>query len=98
MQNLLRRNSLSSDLVGNTSDPSINKDQDGGKKDDSSKEKSGQPTEKKEGEKQTIKDQTSFLNTDMERERPLNRSISEQLQQTRSRSTSPARFAVIFSA
>ncbi|XP_026211663.1 CDK5 regulatory subunit-associated protein 2 isoform X3 [Anabas testudineus] len=91
MQNLLRRNSLSSDLVGNTSDPSINKDQDGGKKDDSSKEKSGQPKEKKEGEKQTIKDQTSFLNTDMERERPLNRSISEQLQQTRSRSTSPAR-------
>lgn len=45
-----------------------------------------------------MKDKTSHLNMELERERTQNRLMSEQLQQTRSRSTSPARSAVIFSA
>ncbi|XP_055369474.1 CDK5 regulatory subunit-associated protein 2 isoform X3 [Betta splendens] len=79
MQSLLQRNSLSSDLAVN---------------DDHSQEKnhrSGQLTEKKEREKQAKTDKASLLSIDLERERPLNRSLSDQLQQTRSRSASPAR-------
>ncbi|XP_053196352.1 CDK5 regulatory subunit-associated protein 2 isoform X4 [Scomber japonicus] len=94
MQSLLRRNSLSSDLVANISDPSIVRDQEGTHREDHAHDKSyrgGQLREKKEGENQAMKDKTSHLNVELERERTLNRSMSEQLQQTRSRSTSPAR-------
>ncbi|XP_054468052.1 CDK5 regulatory subunit-associated protein 2 isoform X2 [Anoplopoma fimbria] len=94
MQSLLRRNSLSSDLVANTSDPSTVKDQEGTKREDHNQDRSyrsGQLREKKEGENQAMNDKTSSLNMELEREGTLNRSMSEQLQQTRSRSTSPAR-------
>nr|XP_046230565.1 myomegalin-like isoform X2 [Scatophagus argus] len=91
MQNLLRRSSLSSDLVANTSDPSAARDQEGTQREGRSQEmsyRSGQLGEKK-GETHVMKDKTSSLNMELERERTLNR--SEQLQQTRSRSTSPGR-------
>ncbi|XP_068562793.1 CDK5 regulatory subunit-associated protein 2 isoform X3 [Cebidichthys violaceus] len=94
MQSLLRRNSLSSDLVANASDPSTVKDQDGTQREDRSPDRSyrgGQLRENKEGENQAMNDRTSSLNMELERERTLNRSMSEQLQQTRSRSASPAR-------
>ncbi|XP_075944652.1 CDK5 regulatory subunit-associated protein 2 isoform X4 [Anarhichas minor] len=94
MQSLLRRNSLSSDLVTNTSDPTTVKDQEGTQREDRSPDRSyrgGQLREKKEGENQAMNDKTSSLNMELERERTLNRSMSEQLQQTRSHSTSPAR-------
>ncbi|XP_070780479.1 CDK5 regulatory subunit-associated protein 2 [Enoplosus armatus] len=94
MQSLLRRNSLSSDLVANTSDPPTVRDKEGGQREDHSQDssyRSGQPREKKEGENQAMKDKTSCLNMELERERTLNRSMSKQLQQARSRSTSPAR-------
>lgn len=101
MQSLLRRNSLSSDLAATTSDPSAIRDQEGTQREDRNHDRSyrnGQLREKKEGENQVMKDKTSHLNMDLERERTLNRSMSDQLQQTRSRSTSPARSALIFSA
>ncbi|XP_039636463.1 CDK5 regulatory subunit-associated protein 2 isoform X10 [Perca fluviatilis] len=94
MQSLLRRNSLSSDLVANTSDPSTVRNQDGTLRDDLRQDtsyRSGQLGEKKEGENLAMKDKTSHLTMELERERTMNRSMSEQLQQTRSRSTSPAR-------
>ncbi|CAI5667291.1 unnamed protein product [Oreochromis niloticus] len=93
MQSLLRRNSLSSDLVNNTSDPSVIKDQEGAQKDDRSQDgshRSGQLRGKKAGETQAIKDKSSRVNMELEGEKRLNRSISEQLQPSRSRSTSPA--------
>ncbi|XP_067341071.1 CDK5 regulatory subunit-associated protein 2 isoform X6 [Channa argus] len=91
MQNLLRRNSLSSDLFANISDPSIVRDQQGTQKEDRGQDKNyrtGQLREKKEGGSQPKEDKTSL---ELEIEKQLNRSISEQLQQTRSRSASPAR-------
>ncbi|XP_054874995.1 CDK5 regulatory subunit-associated protein 2 isoform X2 [Amphiprion ocellaris] len=94
MQSLLRRNSLSSDLVANPSDPSVFKDQEGTHKEDRSQDRSyrsGQLREKKEGENQAMKDKTSHLNLDLEGDRTPNKGTSEHLQQTRSRSTSPAR-------
>ncbi|XP_051794463.1 CDK5 regulatory subunit-associated protein 2 isoform X3 [Acanthochromis polyacanthus] len=94
MQSLLRRNSLSSDLVANTSDPSIVKDQEGTQKEDRSQDRSyrsGTLRQKKEGENQAVKDKTSHLNLELEGERMPNKGTSEHLQQTRSRSTSPAR-------
>ncbi|XP_029371082.1 CDK5 regulatory subunit-associated protein 2 isoform X2 [Echeneis naucrates] len=94
MQNLLRRNSLSSDHVANTSEPSIIiRDQEGKQKEDQGQDRNyrtGQQREKKEGENQAMKDKSS-LNIQQERERTPKRSASEQLPQTRSRSTSPAR-------
>ncbi|XP_051268953.1 CDK5 regulatory subunit-associated protein 2 isoform X4 [Dicentrarchus labrax] len=91
MQSLLRRNSLSSDLFASTSDPSTVRDQEGTQREDHSQDRSGQLREKKEGESQAMKDKTRRLSMELERERTLNRNMSEQLQQTRSRSTSPAR-------
>ncbi|XP_031173709.1 CDK5 regulatory subunit-associated protein 2 isoform X2 [Sander lucioperca] len=94
MQSLLRRNSHSSDLVANTSDPSTVRNQDGTLREDLRQDRSyrsGQLGEKKEGENLAVKDKTSHLTMELERERTLNRSMSEQLQQSRSRSTSPAR-------
>ncbi|TKS84792.1 CDK5 regulatory subunit-associated protein 2 [Collichthys lucidus] len=90
MQSLLRRNSLSSELVAGISDPSLGRDQEGVQRDDHSQDRSyrsGQPREKKEA----TKEKSSCLNMELERERSLNRSMSDQLQQTRSQSTSPAR-------
>ncbi|XP_047200543.1 CDK5 regulatory subunit-associated protein 2 isoform X6 [Hippoglossus stenolepis] len=95
MQNLLRRNSLSSDLIANASDHSaVIMDQEGTQKRERCQDSSYrlvQQREKKEGENQAMKDKTSCLNVDQERERTLNKSITEQLPQTRSRSASPAR-------
>ncbi|XP_073333749.1 CDK5 regulatory subunit-associated protein 2 isoform X4 [Pagrus major] len=94
MQSFLRRSSLSSDLAANTSDPSTVRDQEGTQREDHSQDRSyrsGQLREKSEGEKHAMKDKNSHLNVELDRERALNRSMSEQLQQTRSRSTSPAR-------
>ncbi|KAF0031642.1 hypothetical protein F2P81_016197 [Scophthalmus maximus] len=93
MQNLLRRNSLSSDHVANTSDPSVViKDQEGTRKLSQDRSyRTGQQREKKEGENQAMRDKTIRLNMEQERERTLNRSTTEKLPQTRSRSTSPAR-------
>ncbi|XP_070845924.1 CDK5 regulatory subunit-associated protein 2 isoform X3 [Chaetodon trifascialis] len=94
MQSLLRRNSLSCDLVANTSDPSSVRDLERTQREDQSRDRSyrsGQIREKKEGENQAMKDKTSHLNMELERERTLNRSMNEQLQQARSRSASPAR-------
>ncbi|KAM8742927.1 CDK5 regulatory subunit-associated protein 2 isoform 3-T3 [Acanthopagrus schlegelii] len=94
MQSFLRRSSLSSDLAANTSDPSTVRDQEGTQREDHSQDRScrgGQLKEKSEGEKHAMKDKNSHLNVEVDRERALNRSTSEQLQQTRSRSTSPAR-------
>uniref|UniRef100_A0AAQ4QSR4 CDK5 regulatory subunit-associated protein 2/Myomegalin coiled coil domain-containing protein n=1 Tax=Gasterosteus aculeatus aculeatus TaxID=481459 RepID=A0AAQ4QSR4_GASAC len=85
MQSLLRRTSVCSDLVANASDPSAAKDQEGTRPGD----RSGQLGEKKEGENQAMNN--SSLNMELERERTLNRSTTEQHEQTRSRSTSPAR-------
>lgn len=101
MQSTLRHNSLSSDLVANTSDSSAIRDQEGTQREEPSQERrygSGLLRERKEEENQAMKDKTSHLNMELERERTQNRLMSEQLQQTRSRSTSPARSAVIFSA
>ncbi|KAM6902078.1 CDK5 regulatory subunit-associated protein 2 [Xenentodon cancila] len=94
MKSLLRRNSLSSDLVASTFDLSVIGEQEGAHKFDHNQErnyKSGQAGEKKEAENHPLKNRTSRLNLDLESERTPDRSISEQLQQTRSRSTSPAR-------
>ncbi|XP_068429681.1 CDK5 regulatory subunit-associated protein 2 isoform X3 [Clinocottus analis] len=96
MQSLLRRYSLSSDLVANSSDPATGKNQEGTRREDRTQDgshRSGQLRENKEGENLATKDKPSSLNLELEleRERTLNRSMSEQLQQTRSRSTSPAR-------
>ena len=87
MQSLLRHNS--SDIVANTTDPSTIRDQQA-----TPSEKHSQEREEKEGENQAMKDKASRLNMELERERAQNRILSEQLQQTRSRSTSPARSAV----
>ncbi|XP_056288034.1 CDK5 regulatory subunit-associated protein 2 isoform X2 [Pseudoliparis swirei] len=92
MQSPLRRNSLSGELVANAADPSTVKDQEGTQRRDHTRDGgygSGQLGEKKEGENQA--DKRSSLNLDLERESTVNRSMSEQLQQTRSHSTSPAR-------
>lgn len=100
MQSLLRRSSLASDLVANTSDPLAIKDQEGTQREDHGQDRSnrsGQLREKKEGDNQAMKDKTSRLNVELERESTLNRSMSDQLQQTRSRSTSPARSTVFYS-
>ncbi|XP_060937138.1 CDK5 regulatory subunit-associated protein 2 isoform X3 [Limanda limanda] len=95
MQNLLRRNSLSSDLIANASDHSaVIRDQEGTRKEERCQDSSYrtvQQREKKEGENQAMKDKTSRLNVDQEGERTLNKSITEHLPQTRSCSTSPAR-------
>lgn len=89
MQSLLRHNS--SDIFANTTDPSTIRDQEV-----TPSEKRSQEREEKEGENQVMKDKTSRLNMELERERAQNRILSEQLQQTRSRSTSPARSALSF--
>ncbi|KAF7656265.1 hypothetical protein LDENG_00044490, partial [Lucifuga dentata] len=95
-QSLLRSTSLSSDLVVSTSDNSMLRDQEGIQKDDHTHDRSyrtGQLRDKKEGDNQVIKDKNSRLSVEMEREKTLNRSMSEQLQPTQqhSRSASPAR-------
>ncbi|XP_053303708.1 CDK5 regulatory subunit-associated protein 2 isoform X4 [Pleuronectes platessa] len=95
MQNLLRRSSLSSDRIANASDHSaVIRDQEGTRREERCQDSSYstvQQREKKEGENQAMKDKTSHLNVDQEGERTLNKSITEQLPQTRSRSASPAR-------
>ncbi|XP_062415001.1 CDK5 regulatory subunit-associated protein 2 [Pungitius pungitius] len=94
MQGLLRRTSVCSDLVANASDPSPVKDQEDTRPEGRSQDRSyrsGRLGEKKEGETPAMNDRGSSLDMDLERERTLNRSTSEQHQQNRSGSTSPAR-------
>ncbi|XP_014899100.1 CDK5 regulatory subunit-associated protein 2 isoform X9 [Poecilia latipinna] len=91
MQSLLHRNSLSSDVVANTSDPLAVREKDGAHKADCGQERVGQPSGKKEAENQPATDRAGVVNIDLWKERTLNRSTNEQLHQTRSRSTSPAR-------
>ncbi|XP_027882324.1 CDK5 regulatory subunit-associated protein 2 isoform X1 [Xiphophorus couchianus] len=91
MQSLLHRNSLSSDVAANTSDPLTVREKDGAHKVDCGQERVGQPSGKKEAENQSATDRAGVVNIDLWKERTLNRSTNEQLQQTRSRSTSPAR-------
>uniref|UniRef100_UPI0037E92329 CDK5 regulatory subunit-associated protein 2 isoform X4 n=1 Tax=Semicossyphus pulcher TaxID=241346 RepID=UPI0037E92329 len=94
MQSLLRRNSLASDQVAHNSDPSTTRDQEVSQREDRSQDRSyrgEQLMEKKEAEKQAMKDKTSRLNVEVEAGGTQSRRLSDQLQQTRSRSTSPAR-------
>ncbi|XP_034047375.1 CDK5 regulatory subunit-associated protein 2 isoform X2 [Thalassophryne amazonica] len=95
MQNFLHQNSLSGDLVASTPDPSAVKDQEETQEDHTQDKgsRTGQLKVSGEGENQLMKDKTVRLSLDLEREKTLNRSINEKLQQTqqRSRSTSPAR-------
>ncbi|XP_056874213.1 CDK5 regulatory subunit-associated protein 2 isoform X6 [Takifugu flavidus] len=86
MQSLLHQNSLSSDLEFRTSDPSCVRDLKGRRAEEESQE-----GVKKEGDKPVMNDKSSHLSMELERERAQNRRLSEQLQQTRSGSTSPAR-------
>lgn len=86
MQSLLRQNPLSSDLEFSIPDPSCVRDLRGRRTEEESKE-----GVKKEGEKPAMKDKSSHLSMELERERAQNRRLSEQLQQTCSGSTSPAR-------
>ncbi|XP_056146744.1 CDK5 regulatory subunit-associated protein 2 isoform X3 [Lampris incognitus] len=95
MQNLLCKSSLSCDLVNNTSDP-MTRDQEGTMGEGCTQEggySHGELREKEDVENQQMKDQISNLNVELQRERTLNRSMTEQLQQAqhRSRSASPAR-------
>ncbi|XP_054908682.1 CDK5 regulatory subunit-associated protein 2 isoform X3 [Poeciliopsis prolifica] len=91
MQSLLHRNSLSTDVVANTSDPLSIKEKDGAHKVNCSQERVGQPSGKREAENQSATDRAGVVNIDLWKERTPNRSTNEQLQQNRSRSTSPAR-------
>ncbi|KAM4720438.1 CDK5 regulatory subunit-associated protein 2 isoform 3-T3 [Anableps anableps] len=91
MQSLLHRNSLSGDIVGNTSDPLTVKEKEGVHKVDRSQERGGQLRGKTKAENQSAIERPSVVNVELWKERTPNRSTSEQLHQTRSRSTSPAR-------
>lgn len=83
MQSFLRRSSLSSELAATVmSDPSASRDlEEHGHRD------------RKEAESQAVRDKSGRLSLELDRERSLNRSVSEPPQQSRSRSTSPARSA-----
>lgn len=86
MQSFLRQNSLPGDLESSTPDSSSVRDLKGRRTDRHSQE-----GVKKGGENPVMKDTSSNLSMELERERAQNRRLSEQLQQTRSGSTSPAR-------
>lgn len=88
MQSLLRRNSVTSDVAANTSDLLSIREQDNTQK--VNQEKSGQLRKTNEVENQPVKDRATRLNLDLEKEKTQNQSTNE-LQQTRSDSTSPAR-------
>lgn len=86
MQSLLRHNSLSSDLGFSTPDPSSVREQKGRRTEEQSQEGVN-----KKGENTEIKEKSSHLSMEKERERAQSRRLSDQLQQTSSGSTSPAR-------
>lgn len=99
MQSFLRRSSLSSDAAANTSDLLSIREHEITQKVNHSPEKSGQLRKKNEAENQPMKDRATRLNLGLDEEKTQNQNTSEQLQQTRSRSTSPARstfLSVIF--
>lgn len=99
MQSFLRRSSLSSDAAANTSDLLSSREHQVTQKMSHSPEKSGQLRKKNEAENQPMKDRATRLNLDLDEEKTQNQNTSEQLQQTCSRSTSPARsafFSVIY--
>ncbi|XP_029940030.1 CDK5 regulatory subunit-associated protein 2-like [Salarias fasciatus] len=88
MQSLLRRSSLSSDLLASPSDPSLIRDHEVAPREDRSPNKSHRSGQLRESQATRS---SSHLNVDLEREKTFSRSSSDQLQQSRSRSTSPAR-------
>ncbi|XP_015238198.1 PREDICTED: CDK5 regulatory subunit-associated protein 2 isoform X2 [Cyprinodon variegatus] len=88
MQSLLHRNSLSSDIVANTSDPLSIREKEGPHKVDYGPESGGKLRGQREAENQS---RSNVVNMDLWKDRTPNRTTSEQLNQTRSRSTSPAR-------
>ncbi|KAM4532788.1 uncharacterized protein V3H82_026516 [Fundulus diaphanus] len=87
MQSLLHRNSLPSDLVANTSEPLTTREKGGTPKADRTQERGG----KEEADNQSARDRAAVVSVEPWKERTPNRSTSQQLRQTRSRSTSPAR-------
>lgn len=104
LQGLLRRDSLSSDLLTVTSDPGHSSS--AGKHDsglgDGPEHASGAlgseltrsfPPGHEEEDMRAMKDQVATLDVELEKERSLNRNLAEQLQQVqlRSQSASPAR-------
>ncbi|CAL8278581.1 unnamed protein product [Merluccius merluccius] len=96
MQSLLGRNIFPSDLVSTPIDSSRDHQAWVGVVSRRSQERcysGGELKERGEGESQRMRDKIGVLNKELERERSLNRNMSEQLQQVqhRSRSASPAR-------
>ncbi|CAL8318255.1 unnamed protein product [Lota lota] len=93
MQSLLGRNIFPSDLVSTPVDASRDHHAWPGVVGGRSQERchsGGELKESQEGEGQRMRDKIGVLNQELERERSLNRNMSEQLQH-RSRSASPAR-------
>lgn len=88
MQSLMRRNSLTSDVAANTSELLSIREQDNTQK--VNQEQIGQLRKTNEVENQPVKDRATRLNLDLEKEKTQNQSTNEP-QQTRSDSTSPAR-------
>ncbi|XP_010899423.2 CDK5 regulatory subunit-associated protein 2 [Esox lucius] len=91
LQTLLRRRaSLSSELLTVASDSHVAP---GGAPGSESPRDGGQEEGSQEGEQEGLKEKMNRVNVELERERSMNRSMMEQLQQAqhRSRSASPAR-------
>lgn len=96
MQSLLRHGSLAGDSAASTSESSAVRDQLGAQREEPGQEvsnRSGLQRKSSNGESRAMKDKTSQLNVEVEKERTEDR-MGEQLQQNLSRSTSPARSAV----
>lgn len=93
MQSLLRHGSLAGDSAASTSESSAVRDQLGAPREEPGQEvsnRSGLQRKSSNGESRAMKDKTSQLNVEVEKERTEDR-MGEQLQQNLSRSTSPAR-------
>ncbi|XP_075870002.1 CDK5 regulatory subunit-associated protein 2 isoform X5 [Nelusetta ayraudi] len=93
MQSLLRHGSLAGDSAASTSPSSAVRDQLGAQREEPGQEvsnRSGLQRKSSNGESRAMKDKTSQLNVEGEKERTEDRQ-GEQLQQNLSRSTSPAR-------
>ncbi|XP_035996244.1 CDK5 regulatory subunit-associated protein 2 isoform X2 [Fundulus heteroclitus] len=87
MQSLLHRNSLPGDAAANASEPLAARENEGAPKADRTQERGG----KREADNQAARDRAAAVNAALWKERTPDRSTSEQLRQSRSRSTSPAR-------
>uniref|UniRef100_A0A3Q2T0W1 CDK5 regulatory subunit-associated protein 2/Myomegalin coiled coil domain-containing protein n=1 Tax=Fundulus heteroclitus TaxID=8078 RepID=A0A3Q2T0W1_FUNHE len=87
MQSLLHRNSLPGDAAANACEPLAARENRGTPKADRTQERGG----KREADNQAARDRAAAVNAALWKERTPDRSTSEQLRQSRSRSTSPAR-------